>query len=245
MTGGACLQGFPAERTIFPVASVHLTVSDEPHPFHLAAGTAARENWAREIAANPALFDGAMLFQHGLCFDGSTIRGRGHVVPYSTFLLWRKTRPAGGGLHLFGLPLLVSSDGAVIAIRMARHTANAGRVYCAAGSLDTLDIAGGVCDVEANMRREVFEETGIDLSGARTDPGYRALHIGGVVTLFRVFRLPQDAGTLLERIGRHIATDPAPEAEAAVAIFDADPSRHVYAEFMPPILAWFFGGAPS
>ena len=240
MTLEPLLDGFPEEGTIFPVASVHLAVSDAPHPYHLAAMAAARENWARESAANPALFDGRMLFQRRLVFDGREIRGSGHVVPYSTFLLWRKSR-APGGYHLFGLPLLASADGAVIAIRMAARTANAGRVYCAAGSLDTGDIVDGVCDIDANMRREVLEETGLDLAGAHEEPGYHALHIRSVVTVFKVFRLPQTADVLLDRIRQHIAGDPEPEADAAVAIFDADPARHAYAEFMPVVLAWFFG----
>ncbi len=57
---------WPPENTVFPVARIDLTVIAGDHPFHLSEAKAARENWKKEIAANPALFDGRMIFQHRL-----------------------------------------------------------------------------------------------------------------------------------------------------------------------------------
>ena len=231
---------WPAESRIFPVSSLDLKVIDGPHPYHLSEAEAAASNWMLEIARNPALFDGRMLLQRAVCISDGAVSGEAHVVPYSTFLLWRRTRPRAAAVHLFGMPVLLSGDGAVIAIRMGRHTANPGRVYCAAGSLDAGDIRDGCCDIDGNMAREVSEETGLDLGAAQADPGFHGLCHDGVVVLFKRYRFENTAAELIERIADHIAREPAPEIEEGLAIRCADPQLHAYPGFMPLILDWVF-----
>lgn len=231
---------WPDEGLIFPVNQINVRVSQEPHPYFLSHKTEIAANWANEVAANPALFDGRMLLMRTVEMREGVVSGECHIVPFSTFLLWRKTRPAGTALHLFGLPVIVSSDGAVIAIRMAQHTANPGRVYCAAGSLDADDIRADYCDIEGNMAREVLEETGLSLSEAKTVSGFHGLYEQDVVTLFRVYHFADTAAELIERIAAHIAIDPEPEIETALAIRTADPGQHPYPSFMPLVLEWVF-----
>ncbi|MBB5573505.1 MULTISPECIES: DNA mismatch repair protein MutT [Rhizobium] len=232
---------WPPEKTVFPVAHVNLAVVAGDHPFHLSNAKAAQENWEKEIAANPALFDGRMVFQHRLSVSEQAVKGEAYVTPFSTFMWWRKQAERSGGFHVFAFPVAVSSDGAIIAIRMAEHTANPGQVYCAAGSMDENDIVDGHCDIEGNMRREVMEETGLDLGDAVAEPGYYATHENLSVTLFRIFRFPWTAEEMLTRIRAHMLVDHEKEIDDAVAIRSADPAAHRYSAAMPPILAWFFG----
>ncbi len=234
------IAGWPPEKTVFPVARIDLKVIAGDHPFHLSEAEAARENWKKEISANPALYDGRMIFQQRLSVSEQAVVGEGYVTPFSTFLWWRKHRERGGGFHVFAFPVAVSCDGAIIAIRMAQHTANAGQVYCAAGSMDENDIVDGRCDIEGNMRREVMEETGLDLDMAVADPGYYATHANRSITLFRVFRFPWTAEEMLEGISAHMLVDEEKEIDGAVAIRSADPAAHRYNSAMLPILAWFF-----
>ncbi|PST19140.1 DNA mismatch repair protein MutT [Rhizobium sp. JAB6] len=236
------MAGWPPEATVFPVFSIDLAVFPGEHPFHLREREAAQRNWAREIAATPALYDGRMVFQHRLSIVNGAVKGEAYLAPFSTFLWWRKQSERQGGFHLFALPVAVSSDGAIIAIRMASHTANPGQVYCAAGSLDENDIVGGQADVASNMRREVLEETGLYLDDAIAEPQYYASHINHSVTLFRVFRFPWTAEDMLRRIEAHILVSEEDEVEGAVAIRSGDPAAHHYSAAMLPILAWFFGG---
>jgi 8-oxo-dGTP pyrophosphatase MutT (NUDIX family) len=93
------------------------------------------------------------------------------------------------------------------------------------------------------MRREVLEETGLDLHDGVADPGYFATHSDRSVTLLRVYRFPLTADDMLARIGEHMAVDHEKEIEGAVAIRSADPTAHHYSAAMPAILAWFFGQA--
>lgn len=233
---------WPPERTLFPVRNVTLSVEAGDHPFHLAEREAAARNWRGEVARNPALFDGRMVFQRRLDLRAGAISGQAHIIPYSTFLWWRREAAPTSGFHLFGFPVMVSSDGAIIAVRMSEHTANPGQVYCAAGSLDESDVVDGRCDLLGNMMREVREETGLDLAQVETDGRLYASHQRRRVTVYQFFRLRETAQELVARIEEHMRGEERAEIAGAVAIRSADPGAHHYAYAMLPLIAWFFAG---
>lgn len=233
----------PPEGQVFPLQGVRLCVLEGEHPFHRDNHRAAASNWQAEIAAKPALFDGRMIFQHRLRLEEGVLEGEGYVVPYSTYLWWRRQPDGAGGRHVFAFPVIASADGALIAVRMAEHTANAGQVYCAAGSLDPDDVVDGYCDIAGNMAREVREETGLDLGQAVTDGRYFASYRGRRLTILRLYRYPLTSDVLLDRIAEHMAIDEEKEIAGAVAIRSADPDAHPYNPAMLPVLDWFFGGA--
>jgi 8-oxo-dGTP pyrophosphatase MutT (NUDIX family) len=232
--------GFPPAGQVFPIVGYRLAVHEGDHPWVTDNRAAIEENWIREVAANPALFNGRMVFQRRLSFAEGRIEGDAYLAPFATFLHWRKLARPAGGYHLFGLPLPISSDGALIAIRMGRHTANPGRVYCAAGSMDESDVISGHCDLDFNMRREVQEETGFDLASARAEAQSYAVQSHNTVTVFRRFFFDLTADEMLARIAAHIAADPEPEIDCALAIRDADPAARDYPAFMPHLLTWLF-----
>lgn len=236
--------GWPPEHRIFPVAAIDLRVLPGDHPLHLQHVAAVRANWEEEIAANPMLFDGRMVLQHRLSVGPDGISGEAHVVPFSTFMWWRRQTERQGAFHLFAYPVIASADNALVAIKMGAHTANAGQVYFAAGSLDDNDIVDGRCDIEGNMRREVAEETGLDLSEAVGDDGYYAVHQNRTVTLFRVFRFARTAEDLVAAIERHMPEDDDQEIAGAVVIRSADPKAQPYHGSMVSILDWFFNARP-
>jgi 8-oxo-dGTP pyrophosphatase MutT (NUDIX family) len=232
--------GFPREGRVFEVSSFRLAVADGPHPWVLANEAAIEANWQREVAANPRLFNGRMVFQRVLSFEAGHIEGRAHMVPFAAFLHWRRTGRGQGGHHLFAVPMIVSADGAVMAIRMAETTANPGRVYSPAGSLDAHDVKDGFCDLDSNMQRETKEETGLDLGEMDVDPICRAVHVGNSIAVFRVFRSALSEAEVGARVMEHIATDPEPEISALIGIRSPDPQAHDYAPFMLPALEWIF-----
>ncbi len=232
--------GFPPESSVFPVSSLRLEVLEGVHPWFSAYGPEIARHWQQEVAANPNLFDGNMVFQRELGFSDGRVEGRSHIVPYSAFLHWRAVGRGEGGHHLFGMPMIFSRDGALIAIRMAETTANPGRVYAPAGSIDDHDIADGFCDLDGNMRRETLEETGLDLAAMRAELGYWAVHLLNSVAIFRIFHDVRNEAELLADIQAHIDADPNPEISAAIAIRNADPTAENYSPFMPPILKWLF-----
>jgi 8-oxo-dGTP pyrophosphatase MutT (NUDIX family) len=235
--------GWPEEGRIIDVAGLDLRVLPGPHPVLAQHAPEIAANWGREHAANPALFNGTMVLQHRLSVVDSRIVGEGYLAPYAAFLWWRSSTRPPVACHLAAVPVILSSDGAVIAVKMGTATANPGKVYCAAGSIDASDIVtvGGIdlCDAPGNMRREVLEETGLDLDAASAGT-FHAMHLRGAVTLFRVFRFDMPARDLVTRIDRFAETAEDQEIDGAVAIFDADPAAHNYQPFMPLILRHVF-----
>lgn len=232
--------GFPPEGEVFGVSSFRLRVLDGPHPWTIGREAGIERNWQRETAANPSLFNGTMVFQRMLSFGAGHIEGEAHMVPYAAFLHWRRSGRSEGGHHLFAMPLILSADGALMAIRMAGTTANPGRVYPPAGSLDTGDVRDGHCDLEGNMRRETMEETGLDLGDMAAEPAFRAVHATNTVALFRVYRSPLSEAALGAHVTAHITADEEPEISALIGIRSADPKAHDYPAFMPPVLDWIF-----
>jgi 8-oxo-dGTP pyrophosphatase MutT (NUDIX family) len=233
--------GWPEPRTVFPIAGVDLRVLPGDHPFYSANREAIAENWVSETAANPHLFDGRMIFQKRLALTSEGLAGEGHMIPFSTFMYWRRQPERQGGIHLFAYPVIESSDGALVAIRMGAHTANPGQVYFAAGSLEPEDIVSGVCDVEFNMRREVLEETGLDLADSTPGERYYASHFRRTVTIFRLFRFDLTADEIVERIAAHMLVAEDKEIAGAVAIRSADHAAFPYNVAMFPVIDWYFG----
>lgn len=232
--------GFPPEGQIFDVSSFRLAVAEGEHPWVGENADEIERNWAREVSANPHLFNGQMVFQRQLGFSAGHVEGVAHLVPYAAFLHWRRSDRSRGGHHLFAMPIIVSADKAVMMVRMAETTANPGRVYPPAGSLDGSDIRDGVCDLDSNMQRETREETGLDLADMAADPGFRAVHLANMVATFRVFRSHLSAAELAAAAERHIAAEPEPEISALIAIRSTDPAAHDYPAFMPAVLDWIF-----
>jgi len=227
------------------VEAVDLRLTDGPHPVFTANRQAIEENWQAESAANPHLFNGDMVLQRQLTFDNGTIRGLAHVIPYSTLLWWRKQPEPAGAFHLFGFAVLVSADGAIVAIRMSERTANPGLVYCAAGSLDLSDVKEGKIDLSGNMRREVREETGLDLDYAEADPDFYASHARNRIVVFRFYRFSLTADEMVARIESHMPHDAEQEIDAAVIIRSAARDAYRYNPMMYPILDMFFTSADN
>jgi 8-oxo-dGTP pyrophosphatase MutT (NUDIX family) len=119
--------------------------------------------WARETALRPATFDGRVLLQHrGEAKDGVFHAGY-FATSYKPFIGW--TRLGWPGEHVrngFAMAALRARDGAFLAARMGGHTANAGKVYFAAGTPDMDDVTpDGTVDLSGSVLRELSEETGL------------------------------------------------------------------------------------
>jgi 8-oxo-dGTP pyrophosphatase MutT (NUDIX family) len=232
--------GLPSDGSLHPVHSLDLRVCTHPHPLDLARADAVEKNWQRERAANPALFNGKTILQREIRYNEGHLKAEGHVSSFATFLWWRRQPGLAGACHLFGYPVIVSSDGALIAVEMAPHTANPGQVYFAAGSLDLSDVADGRCDIEGNMRREVLEETGLDLGKASADPILYASYRPQRLALVRLFTFAEEAEALVARINAFARDCADPEISRAVVIRNGDVTANRYGLAMPPILTWFF-----
>lgn len=228
------------ENVAVPLDSICLSLADGPHPFETANRGAIAENWRRETEARPKLFDGRLALFAGHEFRDGVLSAVCHIVRYSTFLYWRRIEPVKGAEHMFAHAVPVTRDNRLVAIRMGAHTANPGQVYFAAGSFEPADIRGGRIDIEANMAREVGEETGLDLGESRAEPRYSAWRFGGQTVLFRRYFFDLDAPAAERLIVRHIENDPDPEIDGVVLIKDSCALPAGLTSYMPGIIRRHF-----
>ncbi len=230
-------------NVILPVDGIEVRLDDGPHPFERDNGVAIAENWRRETAANPALFDGTVVLLSELAYCGRRLVGRCHAVNFSTFMLWRKQREGSGAEHAYAHAMLVAGDNALVAIRMGGHTVNAGRVYFAAGSFELEDFRDGKVDVDFNMHREVEEETGLDIHQASPARRYYLLSTESGTVIFRRYRMPMTANAMVAAINAHVAAQANPEIAAPVVIHSAGDLPDDLASHMPPLIEWHFANA--
>ncbi len=225
---------------VVPVSEIEVRLDPTPHPFELANAEAIEANWRREVSANPALFDGTIVLLSEVSYEDGRLVGRCHAVRYATLLEWRRNRPAGAE-HAYAHAALVSSDGALIAIRMGAHTANPGVVYFAAGSFEPEDFRDGLVDTAANMEREVREETGLRISDARFDDSYCLFSRDAMTVIFRRYHLDEPAEQIARRISDFVAGEAEPEIEGPVIIRNRDDLPEGLAPYMRAIVDWHFG----
>lgn len=230
-------------NVILPVDEIDVRLDPAQHPFERDNAEAIAAGWKEHSAANPALFDGTMVLLSALTCDNGRLSGICHAVRYSTFLHWRRHSDTPGAHHAFAHAMPVSSDGALVAIRMAAHTLNAGKVYFAAGSFEPEDFVGGQVDIHRNMAREVAEETGLDLDSAQAEGRHHLISTPGGVVIFRRYRFAQTADELAARIRAHIAADAHPEISEPVIIRDATDHPAGLMSYMPALIGWHFANA--
>ncbi|MEZ5870581.1 MAG: hypothetical protein R3D32_01810 [Nitratireductor sp.] len=178
------------------------------HEYETRHAGAIADTWQRLKAANPALYNGRTVLAENWSVEGGVFSAVCREVNYATLLHFLMTpaeagagaAPGTGALYFYAAPAIISADGKAIMGRMASHTANAGRVYFPSGSLEIQDFAGGMADFGSNMRREVLEETGIDLATANAATGYHFWQERGVAALIRDYRFADDAQSLRRRM---------------------------------------------
>jgi 8-oxo-dGTP pyrophosphatase MutT (NUDIX family) len=227
---------------ILPVDAIDVRLDPGPHPFERENSAAIAANWQREIAANPALFDGSVVLLSELAYRDCRLVGRCHAVRFSTFMLWRGSQQTTGAEHVYAHAMLATGDDALVAIRMAAHTVNAGRVYFAAGSFEPLDFRDGLVDVDFNMIREVREETGLDISDVERDRHYHAMSTNRGTVIFRRYRVPASAADVARRIAAFVSAEAEPEIEGPIIIRDAADLPAGLMPHMKPLIDWHFAG---
>jgi 8-oxo-dGTP pyrophosphatase MutT (NUDIX family) len=225
---------------VVPVDYVDVRLQPGLHPYTREHEAAIADDWLQEKAANPSLYDGEVILLSELSYRAGGLVGTCHISRFSTFLYWRKNREKSAAEHAFAHAALVSSDNALVAIRMGPQTANAGRVYFAAGSFEPTDFRDGLVDIEANMKREVGEETGIDLDEATRVEDYHLFSERGATVIFRRYHFDRTAEDMAKTISDFVATEAEPEIVGPVIIRSADSMPEGTMPHMAAIVRWHF-----
>ncbi|MGL4488286.1 MAG: hypothetical protein ACRCU5_02450 [Rhizobiaceae bacterium] len=209
------------ENAPVPVHELILkTGGSVPEPF-LRDTDLIQSKWQERVRANPHLFNGKVFLQSGLALEKDRMTGSAVELDYASFMHWRGNAPfqsETGLYHVFPLAAIESKEGHLIAVRSASTTVNSGLVYFAAGMFDDHDVVGGRLDPVGNMKREVEEETGLDLDAMKADGASIAFRTARFVAVFQRYVAAMDSQSIIAAIMRHALAQQHPEIDNAIAI---------------------------
>ncbi len=220
------------------------TTGDVPAAF-LRDQKSIADKWHTRCLDNPYLFNGTVYLQSNLHFVEGVLAGAAVKLDYASFLHWRGNPPFQAETflhHVFPLAALESSDGHLIAVRSAATTINSGLVYFAAGMFDGEDVRDGRLDPYDNMRREVSEETGLDVGEMSSKGTLVAFRTGRFIALFQRFVCDEDSDKLVAAIRAHARAQMTPEIDDAVVIADLNGVGDKMPGYMQAYCRWRLTG---
>ncbi|MDF2997356.1 MAG: hydrolase [Xanthobacteraceae bacterium] len=207
-----------AEARVRPIRELALVREAEPWAFAEANRPAIDAHFASLLAEKPGLWNGRVLLLARHEVTDGVMRGAYKETDFASFMWWRDTGfPDPTMRNAFAMGALRGADGGFVLGRMAGWTANAGRIYFAAGTPDPEDVtATGVVDLDGSVMRELGEETGLGAADVTGAPGWHAVFIGARIALMRPLTARLHAEGLAERIRAHLAQEERPELDDVV-----------------------------
>jgi hypothetical protein len=161
----------------------------------------------------PRIWNGRVLLLNRYAVRDRALHGACFETDYANLCAWRDWNfPDPRVANVYGAAALRSGDGAYLVGEMASYTAAAGQFYFPCGTLEPADLdSGGVLDFPGNLRRELKEETGLDVGELEAGPGWSMVIDRCYIGLMKRLTASQNAERLRSRIMDHIAGDAWPE----------------------------------
>ena len=228
---------------VFHVDRLDLNFKPQPWPFAAARAAEIDAFFAARQRENPALWNGQVLLMHRHALDGGVFHGDFLRTDFASFSAWHSWgKPEAGVRDCFAAAAILGADGAFLLGVMAGHTFNGGRIYFPCGTPDPSDIAGAKVDFEFSVRRELKEETGLDVAEFSAEPGWTTVVDDALIAQIKVLRARQSAEDVRTRILKQLASEQQPELadiRTARSAADFDPMMPGYVK---AFLAHRFGG---
>jgi 8-oxo-dGTP pyrophosphatase MutT (NUDIX family) len=200
-----------------PVTVVHLDRLQfifAPKPWAFATERRGEiDAWfAERRRENAALWNGRVLLLYDHMVAGGTLSGRYLETDFASFSAWRAWgRPAATVHDCFGAAAILAADGAVILGVMGPHTINSGRIYFPCGTPDPDDVVADRVDLVFSVRRELKEETGLDVNEFAAEPGWTTVFDRSRIANIKVLHSRENADALRARILDWLARERQPE----------------------------------
>jgi 8-oxo-dGTP pyrophosphatase MutT (NUDIX family) len=205
---------------VVAVERLDLRFEQQPWPWAEANRDFIERHFEQEREKRPALWNGRVLLLHRFAIEANLFRGAYLETDFAAFLAWRDAGfPDPSVKNCFSMGALRAADGAFLLGRMARQTANAGKIYFPAGTPDPGDVQpDGAVDLMGSVLRELAEETGLLDDEVSPGPRWQAVLAGARIGLMRPLRVREDCEKLAARIRAFIAREKAPELEDVVIV---------------------------
>ena len=237
-------QGGIVDDTIVELSRIEARVEPYDWPFARERAAEIAAHWGKISAGKPAMFDGRVMLQSHAAIEGGVLRARYFETSYSTFMAWRDFGHPGPIIRNgYAMAALRAADGAFICGVMGAHTANAGKVYFAAGTPDRDDARpDGSLDLAGSATRELGEETGLRPDELAVEERWTAVIMTGRIAFMRPVGIALPAEDARRLMLERIAAQDEPELSDIVIVRGlADRDRFDMPPFMRLYLAHIWG----
>ena len=229
--------------SVFHIDGLDLSFAPKPWTFATERRAEIDAYFAALRRDKPSLWNGRVLLMHKQVLAAGVLRGEYLETDYASFVAWRSWgRPHAGVRDCFGAAAVLAADGAFLLGVMGPDTFNAGLIYFPCGTPDPDDIVDGKVDLDLSVRRELKEETGLDISEFKAEPGWTMIVDGPLIAQIKVLRSNETAATLRKRALAHLASERHPELSDIRIVHgpaDVDPAMP---RFVTAFLASRFAG---
>lgn len=227
------LQQSPEQGKHLRVAECVLDIAAWDWPLAERHGDDIARHWQRRQQEAPRLFDGTVYLFKDYAVDEGRLNGTLFKTDFKTLLYWRSLPFAASDSvrEASGSSLIRSAEGHLIFARQAPGQLNSGRIYPPSGMIDDGDVASNGIDIDASIRRELAEETGLTEEDLARVPGYVVAIVGLHVTIGIEWRSSLSATELRQRILHFIHSQPAAELDDIVIV---EKGVAIPEELMPP-----------
>jgi hypothetical protein len=205
MSGAAALEIVPVER-------VEITVAPWQWEFAVKRRAEIEAHFAARQERQPALWNGRVLLLRDYRIENGLLSGSSFETDFASFVAWRDWDfPDRDVFNVFAMAAVRGADGGYLLGEMADHTASAGFLYFPCGTPDPKDVTDGMLDLGGSAARELFEETGIDITKLSAWPGWSLVREQNFIALIKSFASAEQAQDLRARVMRYLASGAHPE----------------------------------
>jgi 8-oxo-dGTP pyrophosphatase MutT (NUDIX family) len=231
---------------IVPVDRLDVSFTPYAWPFAEARRGDIATHFEARRQATPQIWNGRILLMRDFAIADGVLRGCYFETGFADFLAWRDWNfPDPAVVNCFAMGALRSSDGAFLMGVMGGHTANAGRIYFAAGTPDRDDLRGDTVDLFGNVLREIGEETGFTAADLAVQPGWHAVIDGPRVAVMKPIAVPFEAAEARARMLRHLASENEPELSDIRIVRSAADLDPAMPHFVTAYLTHMWNGAAA
>ena len=202
----------PPHLSVVPVDRLELAFAPSRWAFAETRATAVAAHFADRRRRTPELWNGRILLMNRCRLNGRILEGSFFATDYADFITWYDWGcPDASVIVCFAMAALRAADGAFLLGVMGPHTAGVGRIYFPSGLPEPDDVSGGTVDLDANVLREVAEETGLVGADLAVAPSWHAVRSGQHLAMMKVMQSAATADVLRARILRYLASEAQPE----------------------------------
>ena len=210
-----------ATLEIVPVERVEITVAPWQWEFAVKRRAEIEAHFAARQERQPALWNGRVLLLRDYRIENGLLSGSSFETDFASFVAWRDWDfPDRDVFNVFAMAAVRGADGGYLLGEMADHTASAGFLYFPCGTPDPKDVTDGMLDLGGSAARELFEETGIDITKLSAWPGWSLVREQNFIALIKSFASAEQAQDLRARVMRYLASGAHPELSDIRIVWD-------------------------